>query len=415
MLRPLPVSIGLRYLRVRRRSRFVSVVALVAVLGVALGVAALIVVLSVMNGMQDTLTGRILDVTPQVTVSAPAGSALAQPAALADRIGKMGNVRAVAPFADSEVVLGRAGAVAGARLRGIDPAAEARVSGIGRRMIEGSLGSLSRRPWGIVLGRGLALSLNVIPGDKVTVVLPRGLVTPVGFVPRSRRFTVVGIFYAGSGQYDSGLALVSLADAQRLLGLGGPNGLALRLRHPLAAATVAAKLRAMLPSGMRTGTWQEAHHSLFAALANEERMMFVLVALAVLIAAFNILGVLTVLVADKRAEIAVLASMGLTPRGILAVFLSLGGAIGAIGIGLGLAGGLAVAFNVNAIVVALGRLAGHPLFAAGAVSLAGLPARVDPAQVATIVGVAAVLVVAAAWVPARRAARLRPVEALAHD
>jgi len=415
MLRPLPVSIGLRYLRVRRRSRFVSVVALVAVLGVALGVAALIVVLSVMNGMQDTLTGRILDVTPQVTVTAPPGSALDSPARLSRRVSGLAGVAAVAPYADSQVVLGRGGEVAGATLRGIDPADEARVSGLGRRMLTGSLPALAHEPWGIVLGRGLAYSLNVVPGDKVTVVVPHGLVTPVGFVPRSRRFTVTGVFYAGQQQYDSGLALVRRADAQRLLGLTGPNGLALRLTQPMRAGRVAAALRGMLPAGLAVGTWQEAHHSLFAALANEERMMFVLVALAVLIAAFNILGVLTVLVADKRGEIAVLASMGLTPRGVLAVFLSLGAAIGAIGIALGLAGGLAVAFNVDAIVTALGRLVGHPLFAAGAVALSGLPARVDPAQVGTIVGVAAVLVVAAAWVPARRAARLRPVEALAHD
>lgn len=415
MLRPTSVAIGLRYLRVRRRSRFVSVVALVAVLGVALGVAALIVVLSVMNGMQGTLTGRILTVTPEVTVSAPPGHALAGAAALAARARTLAGVRAVAPYAAREVIIGRGDAVAGALLKGVHVDSERRVANFGARMLLGSFAALAARPWRIVLGRDLALALNVLPGDKVTVVLPQGLVTPIGFVPRSRRFTVAGIFYAGDAQYDAGLVLVNLADAQRLLGVHGPTGLSVRLVHPFAAPALAERLRAIAPAGATVGTWVQAHRSLFAALANEERMMFVLVALGILIAAFNILGVLTVLVADKRGEIAVLAGMGMTPRGILGVFLALGAAIGALGIALGLGAGLALAFNVDRLVIALGRLVGHPLFAAGAVTLAGLPSRVAPVQVVVIVAVAAALVLLAAWIPARRAARLRPVEAFAHE
>ncbi len=414
MLRPLPLAIALRYLRVRRRSRFVSVVAVVAVAGVALAVAALIVVLSVMNGMQATITGQILDVSAEVAITTDDGAALANPQMIAARAGKEAGVIASAPYAEREVVLGHGAALGGAVLRGISPDAEAKVSALGAHMLIGSLAALDRERYGIVLGRDLALQLDVLPGDKLSVILPRGLVTPVGFVPRMRRFTVVGIFAAGSARYDAGLALTGLGAAERLFGLAGPNGLRLKLDDPFNAATVAAHLRPTLPAGLRVTTWESEHRSLFQALANEQRMLFVLVTLAVLIAAFNVLGVLTMLVADKRTEIAVLASLGLSPRRILSSFLALGSAIGALGILLGLAVGLAVAFNVNAIVTGFGRLVGHPLFAAGAVALPGLPSRVAAGQVAGVVVIAAVLVLLAAWVPARRAARMHPVEALAN-
>lgn len=415
MFRPLSVAIGLRYLRVRRRSRFVSVIALVAMLGVALGVAALIVVLSVMNGMQDTLIDQILGVTAGVTVESADRGALPEPARLQAVAASRRGVIATAPYAAREVVVGHGGMLSGAMLRGVVPAAEARVSELGRNMLVGSLADLDKTPYGIILGRDLALDLDVIPGDRVSVMLPHGLVTPVGFIPRMRRFKVVGVFAAGNAEYDSGLALTSLAAAQRLFGIDAPSGLRLRLADPFRAPQTASALRTALPSGLRVSDWEAEHRSLFSALANEQRMMFVLVALAILIAAFNVLGVLTVLVADKRAEIAVLVSLGLAPRGILAVFLALGSAIGAIGIVLGLLGGLALAFNVDAIVAAAGRLMGHPVFAVGAVAIAGLPSRVESGQVALIVAVAAVLVLAAAWVPARRAARMDPVAALADD
>lgn len=413
MLRPLALAIALRYLRVRRRSRFVSVVAVVAVLGVALGVAALIVVLSVMNGMQDTLTERILGATAALTVARSDAGALGDPAALQARLAAARGVEAVAPYAQREVVLGYGTALAGVALRGIEPAAERRVSRLGDDMLVGSLAALGQKPYGIVLGRDVALDLGVVPGDRVTVLLPQGLMTPVGFLPRMRRFTVAGVFAVGNAQYDSGLALTDLGSAERLFGIAGPSGVRVRLADPLRAAQFAATLRPTLPAGLRITTWESQHQSLFSALANEQRMMFVLVALAVLIAAFNVLGVLTVLVADKRAEIAVLASLGMAPRGILATFLALGSLIGAFGIALGLLGGLLLAFNVNTLVVAAGRLAGHPLFAAGGVELAGLPSRVAAGQVGLVVAVAVAMVLAAAWLPARRAARMRPVEALA--
>jgi len=415
MFRPLPLALGLRYLRVRRRTRFVSVVALVGVLGVALGVAALIVVLSVMNGMADALTDQILAVTPQVTVSAPQGQPLSDAPALARRLRARPGVTGVELFAEREVIIGHGTALAGAQLKGVQPGAQDHGASAGLQMLTGSVSDLEHTRWGIVLGRDLALNLNVLPGDKVTVVLPYGLVTPVGFLPRTRRFTVVGIFYAGQSEYDAGLALTNLPEAEHLFGLGAPNALSLQLKRPFAADGLAEELRSQLPSDVQVRTWRDGHRSLFSALANEQRMMFVLVALAVLIAAFNILGVLAVLVADKRAEIAVLTGMGFTPRGILGIFVSLGATIGLIGITLGLVGGLAIAFNVNAIVEGLGHLAGHPLFAAGSMVLPGLPSRVDPLQVGLVVAVAAVLVIVAAWVPARRAARLPPATALSGE
>ncbi len=413
MLRPLPLALGLRYLRVRRRSRFVSVVALVAILGVALGVAALIVVLSVMNGMRDFQVNRILALGAQVTVLARNHKALPEVAKLLAGLRKQPDVRTGMAYAAREVVLSRNGTLAGVRLKGVLPRREQAMTSIGQHMLIGSLGQLASTPYGIVLGRDLALRLNVVPGQRVMVVLPRGLITPVGFVPRLRRFRVVGVFAVGNARYDAGLALTARRYALRLFGLSAPNELVLELKHPFQADTVAARLRSSLPPGLKVRTWQEQHQALFAALANEQRMMFLLVGLAVLIAAFNVLGVLTVLVADKRAEIAVLATMGLTPRALLATFLSLGVAIGSLGIMLGLGAGLALAFNINSVVEQVGRWLGHPLLTMGGVEVIGLPARVDPAQVGGIVAMAAVLVLAAAWLPARRAARLRVIEALA--
>ncbi|MGH8273177.1 MAG: ABC transporter permease, partial [Gammaproteobacteria bacterium] len=273
MLRPLPLAIAFRYLRVRRRSRFVSVVAAVAVGGVTLAVAALIVVLSVMNGMQGIITNRILAVSTQVAITAPQGQALADPAALAQRAGKAPGVLASAPYAESEVVLGHGGALAGARLRGIAPGKEGKVSTLGAHMLVGSLDALAHERYGIVLGRDLALRLNVFPGDKIAVIMPRGLVTPVGFVPRMRRFTVVGVFEAGLVRSPSTLAVTSLAAAERLFGIGGPSGLRLKLADPLRASVVAGKLRAALPPGLTVSTWEAIHRSLFQALANEQRML----------------------------------------------------------------------------------------------------------------------------------------------
>jgi lipoprotein-releasing system permease protein len=413
MLRPLPLAIALRYLRVRRRSRFVSVVAAVAVAGVTLAVAALIVVLSVMNGMQGIITQRILAVSTQVAIATANGQALTHPKALSAQVAKAPGVVASAPYTEREVVLGRGGELAGARLRGIAPHKEAKASTLGAHMLVGSLGALATTRYGIVLGRALALRLNVFPGDAISVILPHGLVTPAGFVPRMRRFTVVGVFAAGLSRSHAALALTNLEAAERLFAISGPSALRLKLADPLRAGAVANRLRPGLPRGLTVTTWEGTHRSLFQALANEQRMLFVLVALAILIAAFNVLGVLTVLVADKRAEIATLASLGLTPRGVKFAFLALGGLIGAFGIALGLLIGLVLAFNVNAIVTGLGHLLGHPLFAAGAVALTGLPSVVSAWQVLGIVVIAAALVLLAAWIPARRAARMNPVEAFA--
>lgn len=409
MFRPLPLAIAARYLRVRRRSRFVSVVAAVAVGGVALAVAALIVVLSVMNGMQGSIAKRLLSVTAEVTITAPNGHALDDPRRLAGRVEAVEGVVASTPVTQRQGVLGHGDSLTGAYLRGISPE---RAERLDDRMPSGAMDGLKSERYGIVLARRQAVALNVFPGDKVAVIVPHGLITPVGFVPRMRRFTVVGVRQAGSARAGVNPAIVNLSAIGRLFGLSGPAGLQLELADPMLAPMVAGRLKPMLPDDLHVTTWEARHRTLFQALSNEERMVFVLVALAVLIAAFNVLGVLGMLVADKRSEIAVLASLGLTPRGVLLSFLALGSLIGACGIVLGLVAGLAIAFNVNAIVTALGQLVGHPLFAAGTVSLAGLPSKVMAGQVAGIVVLAAVLVLIASWVPARRAARMDPVEAL---
>src|SRR5690625_5000016 len=268
MLRPLPFAIATRYLRVRRRSRFVSVVAAVAV-----AVAALMVVLSVMNGMQGTISSRLLSVTAEVSVTAPANRALHDPQALAGRVGAVSGVVSSAPFTQRQVVLGYGQALTGARLRGISLQRKATPSKLGKHILAGSAERLKRVPFGIVLSRQQALALNVFPGDKVAVIVPHGLVTPVGFVPRMRRFTVVAISGAGSARAGPTPAIANLAAVGRLFGLDGPAGLQLVLSDPLQAATVAGRLRSMLPDSLHVTSWEAEHRSLFQALSNEQRMV----------------------------------------------------------------------------------------------------------------------------------------------
>lgn len=409
----LPLSIGLRYLRVRRRSRFLSVVALVAILGVALGVASLIVVLSVMNGLKQLQVEQLLGVGHQVVLRSTNSQGMDSWHDLLASLAKEKEVKRYMQYAYGHVVLNHDGHLAGVTLEGIDAEKYEVQTNIRQRMLLGSVRQVMRVPFGIVLDRRIALRLNLVPGQHVMVLLPQGLLTPVGFLPRMRQFTVVGVFSVGE-RASAAVALTSTMAALRIFNLSGPNALSLTLINPFDSNKVARSLKRQLPAGIEVGTWQERHQALFSALANEQGMMFLLVGLAVLIAAFNVLGVLTVLVADKKPEIAVLATMGLSPGEVMAIFVSLGVAIGVIGIFLGLGIGLPIAFNVNAIMSDISRWIGHPILSMGGISVAGLPSRVESTQVMAIVILAAVLVIFASWIPSYRASRLSVVEALSN-
>lgn len=388
-----------------------SVVSLVAILGVALGVASLIIVLSVMNGLKQLQVTQLLGVGHQVELRSTGGKGIRPSRSLETFLRTGKGVKAYMRYATGRVILSHSGELAAVTLQGVYAQQYEAQTNIKQRMLLGSVRDVMRVPFGIVLDRRIALRLNLVPGQHVMVLLPHGLATPVGFLPRMRQFTVVGVFSVGD-RARAAIALTSMKSALQIFNLLRPNAVSLTLVNPFNSEQVARTLEKQLPDDIDVSTWQERHQALFSALANEQGMMFLLVGLAVLIAAFNVLGVLAVLVADKKPEIGVLATMGFSPKEVMEVFLSLGVAIGTIGICLGLTIGLSIAFNVNAIMTEISRWIGHPILSMGEISVVGLPSKVETTQVVAIVLLAAVLVMLAAWIPSYRASRLRVVEAL---
>jgi len=415
MFRPLPLYIGLRYTRAKRRNHFISFITVVSVAGIMVGVMALITILSVMNGFERELRERILGMAAHATITgldgrltgweAVAGAAQAHP-----------RVVAAAPFVRGEVMLTRSGLVSGAILRGVVPEREALVSEVGRKMVAGRLGDLRPGGWGIVLGRELALALGARLGDRVTVVTPRAFTTPVGLVPRLRRFTVVGVFEVGMYEYDRGVALVHLDDARRLLGLGeAVTGLRLKVADLFEAPWVAREVAAALDGGYAVSDWTREHANFFRAVRTEKIAMFVILTLIVAVAAFNIVSTLVMVVTDKRADIAILRTLGLTPRAVMAIFVVQGTVIGLLGTLLGVAAGVALALNVETLVPLIERAAGIRFLPPDVYYISELPSDLHWPDVAVIAGVAFGLSVLATLYPAWRAARVQPAEALRYE
>lgn len=404
--------IAWRYLLSRKGNRFVSVVSVIAVLGIAIGVAALIVVLSVMNGMQGQLTQQILDMTASVTVSAPQGKALTVGSNWVNRLKGVRGVSDTALQVRGRAILTANGTMTGTVIRGIVPGDAA--AHIARKMLVGRLTSLTPGKYRIVIGRGIAMSLGVVPGDRVTVVLPSGLITPIGFLPRSRRFTVAGVFYTGSASYDDALALINRQDAERLYNLTGSNLLRIRLTDPFRAAQVSRRLKTMVPHDATVTNWMQTHASFLAALGTEKRMMFVLLSLAIVIAAGNILATLILTAADKRTEFAVLNTLGLGPRHLVGLMLELSLMIAGLGIGLGLIVGLPLAAHVGDIVDAVSGLLRDWMGQQQAYAVEHLPSVISVGQVVAVVCVAGGCALLAGIVPAWRIAAMQPSEELRH-
>jgi lipoprotein-releasing system permease protein len=407
--------IGTRYLRARRDSRFVSFVSGVAMLGIAVGVMVLIVVLSVMNGFERTIQSRILDVTSHATLEGLDGP-LGDWRALAAATARAPGALAVAPF-----IAGRGMLVAGARtaaveFRGVDPAAERTVGALGERMTAGRLEDLAPGGFGIVLGRALAEALAVRPGDRVTLLVAEGNVTPAGLVPRMRRFTVTGVFDAGMYEFDRGLALVSLRDAQRLLRLGDAvSGLRYALADPLAAPRWIHDLAVAQGGGFLISDWTRSHVNFFRSIQITRSILFVILLMVVGVAAFNIVSTLVMVVKDKQGDIAILRTLGASPGDVLQVFLTQGAAIGGIGTLVGVAAGLLLAFNITALVHALEALLGITLVDAQVYFIDELPVDVRLGDVLRIGLTALALGVLSTLYPAWRAARTAPAEALRHE
>ncbi|MDG4559877.1 MAG: lipoprotein-releasing ABC transporter permease subunit [Candidatus Competibacter sp.] len=416
MFRPLELFIGLRYTRAKRRNHFISFISLTSMLGIALGITALITVLSVMNGFQQELRGRILAMTAHATISRWSGP-LENWRAVRDQVLQNPEVQGGAPFIRGEAMLNNASLVSGALIQGILPDEEQQVSDIDGKMVQGSLDDLRPGGFGIILGKELANALGLMVGDKVTVITPQATVTPAGVLPRLKRFDVVGIFKAGMYEYDRGLALVHVADAGKLFQYpdGAVNGVHLKLRDLFQAPRLARQLAARLPDGYLARDWTQDHASFFRAVQIEKTAMFVILTLIVAVAAFNIVSALVMVVTDKQADIAILRTLGATPLSIMGIFIVQGITIGLVGTLLGLAGGVALATHVDVVVPFIERLFGVKFLAPDVYLISDLPSQVQWGDVTTIGLVAFGLATLATLYPAWRAARTQPAEALRYE
>lgn len=415
MYRPLSVFIGLRYTRAKRRNHFISFISLTSMLGITLGVWALITVLSVMNGFERELRERILGVASHVTVSG-VGGWLSNWRNAQSQLESAKQIVGVAPYVLGQGMLTRGRSVTGSLIRGVDPVLERRVSEIGANMVEGRLDSLTPGAFHIVLGSELARGLRVGLGSKVTVVAPKGQVTPAGLLPRLKRFTVTGIFEMGMYEYDNGLSLIHLDDAMRLYRSDGQvNGLRLKLADVYRAPLVRQELARALGADFYVSDWTREHANFFRALKIEKRVMFIILFLIVAVAAFNIVSTLVMVVTDKQADIAILRTLGMSPRAVMGVFMVQGMVIGVIGTALGALAGVLTSLNVETLVPMLEGLFGVQFFPADVYVISDFPAEMHWDDVMIVTLAALVMSAVATIYPAWRASRTQPAEALRYE
>jgi lipoprotein-releasing system permease protein len=418
MFQPVPVFVGLRYSLAREHSFFVSFITWVSLFGVALGVAALITVLSVMNGLESELRTRLLSLTAHASLNA-AGAPISDWRTRIVQLQESPGLEGAAPFLDTDAMLSRPPSMSGAIVRGIDPALEGRVSSIADAMREGTLSDLQPGLNRIVLGRMLAYQLQVGMGDSVTVMIPGNAASAAGasdaIVPRLRDFQVAGIFEVGLQEHDSVLALVNLEDAEALRGLDGPSGIRLKFDDVLKAPELARSAAARLASGLQVRDWTQDNEAYFRAIRIEKTMMGLILMLIVAVAIFNIVATLVMVVNDKRTDIAILRTLGLSPRGVIAVFMTQGVLIGWIGAALGVCTGLALALNVDVIVPFLEQMFGFHFMDPDVYYISGLPSEVHAGDVVRIGTAALLLTLVATVYPALQAAHTQPAEALRYE
>jgi lipoprotein-releasing system permease protein len=416
MRHPMELWIGLRYTRAKRRNNFISFISLVSMLGIAIGVMALIVVLSVMNGFERELRARILGMASHATISAFEGS-LPDWEKVAERATQNGEIEAVAPYVQGEGMVRMSGAMSGTLMRGVLPEAENRVSEVGRHMLEGALTDLEPGSYRIVLGSEIARAMGVRTGDKVDFMIPQGFsVTPAGMMPRFRRFTVSGIFEIGMYEFDRGLVLIHLADAQALYRLGtGVTGVRLKLHDLFQAPRVARELANELDGVYFVSDWTRQHANFFRAVRTEKMVMFIILSLIVAVAAFNIVSTLVMVVQDKQADIAILRTLGSSPRSVLAIFMVQGSVIGLIGTILGVIGGVVLALNVETLVPLLETLTGNEFLSPDVYYISDLPSELKASDVLRIGALSLALGLLSTIYPAWRASRVQPAEALRYE
>ncbi|MGB4059387.1 MAG: lipoprotein-releasing ABC transporter permease subunit [Burkholderiaceae bacterium] len=413
---PYELSLGWRYTRAGRATRrngFISFISGVSMLGIALGVAALIIVLSVMNGFQKEVRDRMLGVLSHIEVFAPGGAALPDVARTLTEARAHPSVVGAAPFIAAQALLARGEDMKGTLVRGVDPALEGQVTDmfasnpVLQRLLPGG--------FGVVLGADLARSLGVREGDTVTLIAPSGQVTPAGVVPRLKQMAVVGTFDSGHFEYDSGLVLLHQDDAAKIFRLEGPTGVRLKIKDLHQAREVAQQLVGTLSGDLFVRDWTRQNRTWFAAVQLEKRMMFIILTLIVAVAAFNLVSTLVMTVTDKRADIAILRTLGASPRSIMGIFVVQGAMVGVIGTVSGLLLGLGVAFNIDVLVPALERLLGATFLPRDVYLISRMPSDPQQADILPIAVISLVLAFVATLYPSWRASRVNPAEALRYE
>ena len=414
MMNSFETMIGLRYVRARRRNHFISFISLTSMLGVGLGVMALITVLSVMNGFEKELKERILGMASHATVVED-GDSLKNWRPIAEEISHYPGIVGVAPYVQAEGMLVYDKRVNGTIIRGVLPEEEPKVAVVTDKMILGNFNNLRAGEFNIVLGKELARALGVSLGDKVTLVAPQANVTPAGILPRLKRFTVVGIFEAGMHEFDSGLAMIHMDDALRLFRKTSPTGLRLKTSDILKAPIISRQVASQLPGRYWVVDWTQQHANFFRALKTEKTVMFVILMLIVAVAAFNIISTLVMMVSDKQSDIAVLRTLGASPGSILKIFMIQGTIIGIVGITLGVIGGVWLALNVETLVPAIEHMFGVKFLSPDVYYISDLPSDMHWSDVITISIISFALSILATIYPALRAAKTQPAEALRYE
>ncbi len=409
------IVVGLRYTRAQRRNHFISFISLISMAGIGLGVAALIIVLSVMNGFQKEMRERILGVASHVQVFG-ANQNLSHWPAVVTEPRKNPEVIGAAPYVMGQGMLSFDSHVQGALLRGILPTEEDKVAELSQHMKAGHLADLKADGFGIILGRDLARAIHADMGDKVVVITPQGQATPAGLLPRVKQFTVVGIFEVGMYEYDSGLAFIHMSDAQKLFRMGDDvTGVRLKLKDLMNAPRVAQELSASLSFEAWISDWTREHANLFRAVALEKNVMFIILLLIVAVAAFNIVSTLVMAVTDKQADIAILRTLGASPSSILLIFVIQGALIGLIGTAFGVGLGVLVAANIETIVPFIEHLFGVHFLAPQVYFISELPSQLQMADVMVIALTSLILTLLATLYPSYRASRVQPAEALRYE